>query len=595
MSSILFLALLAQNSVSTKDIGWEMFGNDAGGSHYSSLSQINSGNIKNLQVAWTYHTKEKSGNVPIQCTPIVVEGTMYLVTAGHRVVALDPKNANEKWSFESKTELGKAGHAKASRGVAYWSDNKPNGQRRILYGTPDGRIISLDARSGNPDPGFREVDLHAELGSKSYIGVSAAPVIYQDLVYVGIAGDEGKGAAPSDIMAFSVRTGERKWTFHVIPRPGEFGNDTWLNNSYKNGSAAGAWNGYVLDQKRGILFAATGSVGPDFNGKNRPGDNLFGDCIIALDAKTGKRIWHFQTVHHDLWDHDNASPPILCTVKRKGKSIDAVAQLTKTGFCFVFDRVTGKPLFDVREVPAPPSDVPGEQAAKTQPEPVLPPPLTEILFTKDSVTNLTKEDHDFVMKRIEGLSYGQKYLPPSAQGTMMAPGYFGGSPWSCSAFDPRTNRLFVNTNNMPAVVGNYEFLKDSKGRPGVKPPWGNLTAINLNSGQFAWRKTLGEYKELTDLGIPQTGTLNLGGPLATAGNLVFIGSTCDQTFRAFDSQNGKVLREFPLPASAFAAPMTYSVNGKQFVVIAASGGGYGKTFSQDHGPVSDTYVCYSLP
>ncbi len=595
MTSLLLLSLLPQNSVSTKDVSWETFGNDAGGSHYSSLNQINPANIKNLKVAWTYHTKEKSGNVPIQCTPIVVEGTMYLVTAGHRVVALDPKNANEKWSFESKTDLGKSGHAKASRGVAYWSDNKQNGQRRILYGTPDGRIISLDARTGVPDPRFREVDLHAELGSKSYIGVSAAPVIYKDMVYVGIAGDEGAGAAQGDIMGFSVKTGERKWIFHVIPRQGEYGFETWLNNSSKNGGAAGAWNGYVLDQKRGILFAATGSVAPDFDGRSRPGDNLFGDCIIALDATTGKRLWHFQTVHHDLWDHDNASPPILCTLKRNRKSIDAVAQLTKTGFCFVFDRVTGKPLYDVHEVPAPSSDVPGEHAAKTQPEPVLPPPLTEILFTKDSVTNLTKEDQEFVIKRIEGLSYGQKYLPPSAQGTIMSPGYFGGSPWSCSAFDPRTNRLFVNTNNMPAVVGNYEFLKDSKGRPGVEPPWGNLTAIDLNSGQFAWRKTLGEYKELTDLGIPQTGTMNLGGPLVTAGNLVFIGSTCDQTFRAFDSRNGKVLREFHLPASAFAAPMTYSVKGKQYVVIAASGGGYGKTFGQDHGPVSDTFVCYSLP
>jgi quinoprotein glucose dehydrogenase len=586
--------LISSHSVPT-NVDWKVFGNDPGGSHYSSLAQINTQNVKSLDVAWTYHTKEKSENVPIQCTPIVVEGTMFVVTAGHRVVALNPENGAEKWAFDSKTDLGRSGHAKASRGVAYWSDNKPNGQRRILYGTPDGRIVSLDAHTGLPDPNFRPVDLHQELGSQAYIGVSAAPSIYNDLVYVGIANDEGGGAALGDIMAFSVKTGERKWTFHVIPKPGEFGNDTWLNNSSKNGGAGGAWNGYVVDQKRGILYAATGSVAPDFNGKDRPGDNLFGDCIIALDAKTGKRLWHFQTVHHDLWDHDNASPPILCTVNRKGKSVDAVAQLTKTGFCFVFDRVTGKPLFDIREVPAPPSELPGERAAATQPEPVLPPPLTEILFTKESVTNLSQEDHEFVMKRIEGLSYGKKYLPQSAKGTIMAPGYFGGSPWSCSAFDPRTNRLYVNTNNVPAVVGNYEFLKDSKGYPGVKPPWGNLTAIDLNSGQFVWRKTLGEYKELTQRGISPTGTMNLGGPLATAGNIVFIGSTCDRTFRAFDSRNGRVLREFPLPASAFAAPMTYSVGGKQFVVIAASGGGYGKAFGQDRGPVSDSFVCYALP
>jgi quinoprotein glucose dehydrogenase len=591
---ILLASILIGSHSKSNNVDWSVFGNDPGGSHYSSLAQINAQNVMKLKVAWTYHTKEKSESVPIQCTPIVVEGTMYLVTAGHRVVALNPESGSEKWSYDSKTDLAKGGHAKASRGVAYWSDGLGRGSRRILYGTPDGRIISLNARTGFPDLKFKSVDLHQELGSNSYIGVSAPPVIYKDLVYVGIASGESSGAPPGDIMAFSVRTGERKWVFHVIPRPGEFGNETWLNNSYRSGGAAGAWNGYVVDQKRGILFAATGSVSPDFNGVGRPGDNLFGDCVIALDAKTGKRLWHFQTVHHDLWDHDNASPPILCSVKRKGKTVDAVAQMTKTGFCFVFDRVTGKPLFDVREVPAPPSDIPGEQAAKTQPEPVLPPPLTEILFTKESVTNISQEDHDFVMKRIEGLSYGKKYLPPSAKGTIMAPGYFGGSPWSNSSFDPRTNRLFVNTNNMPAIVGNYEFLKDSQGYPGVKPPWGSLIAIDLNSGQFAWRKTLGAYKELSKKGIPQTGTLNLGGSLATAGNLVFIAATCDQTFRAFDSRNGRMLFEAPLPASGFAAPMTYSVSGKQYVVIAASGGGYGKVFGQDHGPVSDTFVCYEL-
>jgi quinoprotein glucose dehydrogenase len=386
----------------SKDADWQCFGNDSGGSHYSSLTQINTQNVKNLKVAWTYHTKEKSENVPIQCTPIVVEGTMYLVTAAHRVVAIDPQTGKEKWGYDSKTDLKKSGHAKASRGVAYW---KEGNKGRVLYGTPDGRILSLDAHTGLPDPNFNTVDLHKELNSTGYIGVSAPPAIYQDLVYVGIASDEGSGAAQGNIMAFSVRTGERKWIFHVIPRPGEFGFNTWLNNSTKNGGAAGAWNGYVLDPKRGILFAATGSVAPDFDGRYRLGDNLFGDCIIALDAKTGKRLWHFQTVHHDLWDHDNASPPILCTVNRKGKTVDVVAQLTKTGFCFVFDRATGKSMFDIKEVPAPASDVLGEQTAKTQPEPVLPPPLTNILFTKDSVTNVSQEDHKFVLKRIDRLSY----------------------------------------------------------------------------------------------------------------------------------------------------------------------------------------------
>ena len=523
------LTILAASAPSqAPNIDWPNFGNDPGGSHYSPLSQISTKNIQRLGIAWTYHTGDKSGSVPIQCTPIVVEGTMFAVTAGHRVVAINSVTGKELWSWNSNNSLAKSGHAKASRGVAYWSDGKIGGKCRILYGTPDGRILSLNAKSGKPDPEFGEVNLREELGLQwrnSYVGVSAAPVVYGDLVYVGIASDEGANAAPGDIMAFSVKTGKRVWTFHVIPHPGEFGSEDWPGNSWKNGGAGGPWNGYVVDEKRGILFAATGSVAPDFDGRNRPGDNLFGDCLIALDAKTGKRLWHFQTVHHDLWDHDNASPPILCSVRRGNHNLDAVAQLTKTGFCFVFDRVTGKPLFDIREVPVPESLNPGEHASKTQPEPVLPPPLTDVLFTNESVTDISPESTSYVQKRISGLLFGKKYLPPSPQGTIMAPGYFGGSPWSCSAFDPRTHRLFVNTNNLPAVVGSYETLTDQNGFPGTKPPWGNLTAIDLNRGNFVWRKTLGEYKELTRKGIPATGTMNLGGPLATAGNLLFIGST----------------------------------------------------------------------
>jgi quinoprotein glucose dehydrogenase len=303
-------------------------------------------------------------------------------------------------------------------------------------------------------------------------------------------------------------------------------------------------------------------------------------------------------VHHDLWDHDNASRPVLCTVKRGGKSIDAVVVVTKTGFCFVLDRVTGKPIYPVREVPAEPSQMPGEKASPTQPEPVLPPALSETVFTEDHVTNLSPESTAFVRNLIRSFDFGKKYMPPTARGTIVSPGYFGGSPWSGASFDPRSNTLFVNANNVPGIMSNpanYRLLLDPEGYPGVKPPWGTLTAISLDTGAFRWRRPLGEYTELTRRGVPITGTLNLGGTLVTAGNLVFVGATCDQKLRAFDSRSGKLLLEYTLPASAFAAPATYSIKGRQYVVIAASGGGYAKRFGQDRGPVSDTFVCLALP
>lgn len=597
---MLALALFLAPLIPTDLAAWPAFGGDAGGSRFSPLSQINTRNVARLKVAWTYHTGDHPGDAPIECTPLEVDGTLYLTTASAKVVAVDAIRGTQKWIYDTKNDLSRSGHARASRGVAFWSDGRPRGLRRILFGTPDGRLLSLDAVSGIPDPAFRSINLRAEIGKpweNSYVGISAAPTIYGDLVYVGIASSEDAGAAPGDIMAFSVRTGKRVWTFHVIPRVGEFGHDVWSGESSEKGGAAGAWNGYVVDDKRGILYAATGSATPDFDGSARPGNNLFANCVIALDARTGKRLWHFQTVHHDLWDHDNASAPILCKVRRGGVDVDAVAEFTKTGFCFVLDRLSGKPLFEVNEVAAPPSVIPLERAAASQPEPVLPPALSDTLFTLDDVTDLTRAKHDQVLQKLKSLSFGRKYLPPTPQGTVTAPGYFGGSPWSGASFDPRTNTLFVNSNNVPSIVANparYEFLTDDEGYPGVKPPWGTLTAINLNTGHFRWRKALGEYQALTRRGFLPTGTFNLGGTLTTAGNLVFVGATCDATFRAFDSRTGAMVFKYPLPASAFAAPCTYRVNGTQYVLIAASGGGYAKRFGFDTGPVSDSYVCFRL-
>ncbi len=565
---------------------WPQFGGDQAGTGYSRAGQINTSNVHRLKEAWVYHTGEQTGNTPIQCTPLMIDATLYLVTAGHRVVALNPATGKPKWVFDSKNDSVRSGHTRSSRGLAFAKFS--GGVRRIFYGTPDGRILSIDALSGQADPAFKSVDLRSELGVTGYVGVSAAPTVYGDLVFVGIASDEGKGAAPGHIMAFSARTGERKWMFRVLP----------AEQTSRGIGAGGPWNGYVVDQHKGVLFAATGSAAPDFDGRERPGDNLYANCVLALDARTGKKLWHFQTVHHDLWDHDNASRPLLCTIRRGGRAIDVVAVLTKTGFCFVLDRKTGKPVFGVKEVPVPGSTIPGEVASKTQPEPLLPPPLAPTLFDLNQVTNVSTESREAVLKVLEGLDFGKRYLPPTARGTVVAPGYWGGSPWSGASFDPRTNTLYANTNNVPSIMSNpadYKMLVDHEGYPGSKPPWGMLTAIDLNTGRFRWQKTLGEYKDLTERGVPQTGTPNMGGTLTTAGDLVFVGATCDQTLRAFDARTGKVLLQYRLPASAFAAPMTYEYQGRQYVMIAASGGGFAKQFGFDRGPMSDSFVCLALP
>lgn len=595
----MMLALAAGAASPASDRPWVH--PDPGGTRFSDLSHINRSNVAQLQVAWTYSGGTPPDNTPLQCTPILAEGSLYVVTATHRVVALDPQSGKERWAYQAQVSFDRSGHTRTSRGLAFWSDGRLKGKRRLLYGTPDGRILSLNAVSGEPDPDFQTVDLRKELGGRwasAYVGVSAAPTVFEDLVFVGIATGEDAGSPPGDIMAFSVRDGKLRWRFHVLPKNGEAGSESWEKGVAPSIGAAGAWGGYTLDAKRGMLFAATGSVAPDFDGRDRPGNNLFSNCVLALDARTGKRLWHFQTVRHDLWDHDNAAPPVLCHLTRNGKRVEAVAQVTKSGHCFVLDRLTGKPIFGVKEIRTTASSLPGERVALLQPEPVLPPPLCETVFNLDKVTDISPESRTFVLKSLKGLQYGKRYMPPSREGTVVLPGYLGGSPWSGASFDPTTQTLFVNNNNLPGIMSqpaNYRFLVDHEGYPGVRPPWGTLTAIDLNTGKFKWRRPLGEYRELTKRGIAPTGTPNLGGTLVTAGGVVFVGATCDQTFRAFDSRTGELLLEAPLPASAFAAPMTYAIDGRQYVVIAAGGGGYAKAFGFDRGPISDRFVCFALP
>jgi quinoprotein glucose dehydrogenase len=491
-----------------------------------------------------------------------------------------------------------------SRGVAYWERGDV---QRILFGTSDGRLISLDALTGKLDPGFGRggvVDLREGIEydvSKLPYGCTSAPAVFEDKVILGFSVSESQPGAPGDVRAFDVRTGKEAWRFRTVPQPGELGNDTWEMDSWKQRSGANAWAGFTVDEKNGLVFCGTGSAASDFYGADRKGDNLFANCTLALDARTGKRIWHFQTTHHDLWDADNPCPPVVCFVRRGRKQVEAVAQMTKTGYCFLFERKTGKPIYDITEVPVPASDIPGEHASPTQPRPVKPPPFSRQRFTEADITNLTPAAHDAVLQEFRTRRTGGPYVPPSEKGSVIFPGFHGGANWSGASFDPTNGLLYVNSCNVPWVAvlkpapdgsyvfGGYTYYNDPNGYPAVKPPWGYLTAIDPSKGEIAWQVVHGEYPELKAKGVPATGTENFGGSIVTAGGLVFIGGAKDEKFRAYDKKTGKVVWEHQLPAGGYATPCTYMVNSRQYVVIAAGGGGKLRTKS------GDSFVAFALP
>jgi quinoprotein glucose dehydrogenase len=600
---------------------WRYYGGDAGAMRCSSLDQINSSNVSKLRVAWTYHTADakKRPRTTMECTPIVVDGVMYLTTALIKVCALDAATGAQLWRYDpfesmfggagsTATVEGAASPRGVNRGVAYWQHGE---DKRILF-TALSSLVCLDANTGKPIPSFGKngtVDLTKGLGrdiSGLVYDVTCPGAIYKDLIILGSEVGEGPDpAAPGHVRAFDVRTGKPVWIFHTIPQPGEFGHDTWPADAWKNVGGANDWGGLSVDEKRGWVFLATGSATFDFWGGQRLGADLFANCVIALDASTGKRIWHYQVVHHDLWDRDLPCPPALVALTLNGRKVDAVVQNTKFGQLFVLDRDSGKPLFPVEERSVPASNFPGEKASTTQPNALKPPPYTRQVFTEDDVTNISPEAHASALEVFKKLRTGNEWLPGSAQGTLVFPGYDGAADWGGGSFDSTTGFYYVNSHDEPWIMKlkpasdaagypytlatGYQRFVDREGYAAIKPPWGQLTAIDLNRGEIAWQVVLGEHKELTARGLAQTGTQNMGGSVVTAGGLVFIGATQDEKFRAFDKKTGKVLWETDLPAGGYASPCTYEVNGKQYVVIAAGGGGKPRT------KAGDAFVAFALP
>jgi len=780
-------------TTSKRTMDWPVYGGQPANDHYSSLKQITRANVHRLHVAWTFDTKETGG---LQTSPLIVGRTMFAFTPTLKVIALDASSGRLLWTFDSGIK-----GTQPSRGLTYWHE----GHETRLFAGVMNYLYALDPTTGKPIMSFGEdgrIDLRKQLRGdylQQSIVLTTPGVIYKDLIIVGGRNPETHPAPPGDIRAFDVRTGARRWSFHTIPHPGEDGYSTWPKDAWLKSGAANNWAGMTVDVDRGILYAPTGSSVFDFYGADRVGNDLYANTLLALDAATGKRIWHFQGVHHDIWDRDFPSPPSLVTVERNGKRIEAVVQTTKQAYVYLFNRVTGEPLFPIEERPYPPSDVPGEVTSPTQPKPFAPEPFGRQVLTEDMLTNRTTEAHQFALDKFRSVRSGGQFFPFAVdKQTIIFPGFDGGAEWGGSAVDPTTGVLYVNENEMawtgglarvetggtagekayanlcsvchgahregsppafpalldidkrqtdtdiastihqgkgrmpafpsvdsallesllqflktkeitptssttgdkqelgastshavdvsehsppeaasyvkhcaichgdkmegiapsfPALLGlgnrmtrdqTLEMIRHGKGRmpgfaslpdaeialllqylgvtadaptqlasastetentdelqyqftgyrkfldqdgyPAIAPPWGTISAIDLNTGRYLWRIPLGEYPELAAKGMKDTGTENYGGPVVTAGGLLFIGATVyDKKIRALDSHTGKLLWQALLPYAGVATPATYMVNGKQYVVIATGGGRDPKS------PSGGEYLAFALP
>jgi len=615
--AVVAFALGGAKAPESELVEWPFYGGDPAGAKYSPLADINRDNVSKLEIAWEWRPGEDEikelGTQPgtFQNTPLMIGNVLYLSTPYNRVVALDAETGRLLWSYDPQTYRDGQppnGMGYVHRGVAAWRD----GDRLRIFMNSRYRLISVDALTGEPVQSFGDggiVDLSQgliwEINKLHYTNTSP-PIVYKDLVILGNGvGDRlmYRNDPPGDVRAFDARSGKPVWSFHTIPQAGEFGNDTWGADSWKFTGHTNVWAPMTLDAERGLLYLPVSTPSNDFYGARRPGANLFAESLVCLDAATGQRKWHYQIVHHGLWDYDLPSPPNLVTLTVEGKRIDGVVQLTKMGFAFVFDRVTGEPVWPIEERPVPPSDVPGEQAWPTQPFPTRPPTFSEQGVSLEDAFDLTPELKAAAQAEMRKYRLGTLYNPPSFQGTLMRPGLIGGANWGGGAFDVETGMLYVKTSNGAHVARltrpdrspnnprasevdadyvnqaglNAEFMA---GIPLIRPPYGHLTAINLNRGEIAWRIPLGDspqlrahpkLKEVPNLPA-RLGAVGAPGSIVTQGGLVFVGGG-DAALNAIDKTTGQELWRAPLPRRTMATPMTYrSRSGRQFVVIATGSG-----------------------
>jgi len=619
-----FIAVSAQ-AAGPADKDWPSYGNDQGATRYSTLKQITPDNVSKLQVAWTYHMRP-AGYVPpplppnlpasfhptgfssSQATPIVIKGVMYFPSPYGKVVALDADTGTELWTYKMP-ERDQA----STRGVQYWPGTK-GAKPEIVFGTRSGRLIALDAATGVPVPTFGTagiVDMKTPEvmngNPRSQYGMSGPPAIYGDLILTGSRVQESPSlGAKGDVRAWDARTGKLAWTFHTVPQPGEIGHDTWEGDSWKGRSGVNVWTQIVVDEKRGIAYLPVAAPAFDRWGGDRKGDNLFGNSIVAVDAKTGKYLWHFQVVHHDLWDVDLPAATLL-DVKKDGRTIPAIAVMSKMAILFILDRVTGKPIFDVKEVPVPTdTDIPGEQPSPTQPMPSAPPPLGRLSFDMSEIAAITPEIKERCQKVADEFHVvSSKMFQPLRADSAVAffPGSLGGIDYGGGAYDPQRGLYIVNVNSLASpqqlakqangswdLARGYVYFMDRETRtPCGPPPWGELVAVDVSKGTIAWRRPLGTTDSLPE-GKRDTGRLSSGAPIATATGLAFFGSTDENKMRAFDTRDGKLLWTAPLPAAIYGATMTYQgKSGRQFVAAVDTGGFNGAPVT------SDEVIAFALP